>query len=66
MAVYGIIILSSLFVANSYQKYALSEGGDLDSVTKEYLTSEEYRGRESSELIRRLQKEDDDPLMRID
>ncbi|MCY7810868.1 YfhO family protein [Bacillus spizizenii] len=66
VAVYGVIILSSLFVANTYQKYALSEGGGLDSVTKAYLTGEEYKGQESSELIRRLQKEDDDSLMRID
>ncbi|MBG9770250.1 YfhO family protein [Bacillus vallismortis] len=65
-AVYGVVILSTLFVANTYQKYALSEGGGLDSVTKAYLMGEEYKGQESSELIRRLQKEDDDPLMRID
>ncbi|MGF7536383.1 YfhO family protein [Bacillus mexicanus] len=65
-AVYGVVILSSLFIANIYQKYALSEGGGLDSVTKAYLTGEEYKGQEASELIRRLQKEDDDPLMRID
>ncbi|MCY8790671.1 YfhO family protein [Bacillus inaquosorum] len=66
VAVYGVIILSSLFVANTYQKYTLSEGGGLDSVTKAYLTGEEYKGQESAELIKRLQKEDDDPLMRID
>ncbi|MEC2065590.1 YfhO family protein [Bacillus inaquosorum] len=66
VTVYGVIILSSLFVANTYQKYTLSEGGGLDSVTKAYLTGEEYKGQESSEIIRRLQKEDDDPLMRID
>ncbi|MCY8474572.1 YfhO family protein [Bacillus halotolerans] len=66
LAVYGVVILSSLLVANTYQKYALSEGGGLDSVSKSYITSEEYKGDEQSQLIRRVQKEDNDPLVRID
>lgn len=66
LTVYAVIILSAVLIVNIYQKYVLSEGGGLQTVSNTYLTSREYKGEEQTELISRLQSKDTDPLARLD
>ncbi|MFN2747893.1 YfhO family protein [Bacillus sp. z60-18] len=64
---HGCILASSVVIANTYEKYVLSEGSDIQSVTKSYLTSNEYNGKEQRELLENIKKDDGgDPYTRID
>ncbi|KXZ22774.1 YfhO family protein [Bacillus nakamurai] len=65
-AVYAIVILTAVLTANTYEKYALSEGGKLYTVSNAFLTGDDYKGSEQSGLIQRLQKKDPDPYARVD
>ncbi|MBT2572394.1 YfhO family protein [Bacillus sp. ISL-51] len=65
-AVYAIVILTAVLTANTYEKYALSEGGKLYTVSNAFLTGADYKGSEQSGLIQRLQKKDPDPYARVD
>lgn len=61
------ILLSSVLVANTYQKYVLSESSGIKNVTKSYLTSNEYNGEEQRRLLNNIRKDDKgDPYTRID
>ncbi len=54
-------------MANTYQKYVLSESSGIKDVTKSYLTSNEYDGEEQRRLLNNIRKDDDgDPYTRID
>ncbi|MBS4162201.1 YfhO family protein, partial [Klebsiella pneumoniae] len=42
----GCILVSTVLIANVYEKYVLSEGSDIKSVSKDYMTSNDYDGEE--------------------
>ncbi|WP_307893692.1 YfhO family protein [Bacillus swezeyi] len=67
LLLHGCLLASAVLVANTYQKYVLSEASDIKSVTKSYLTSNEYNGEEQRELLENMKKDDGgDPYTRID
>ncbi|MES5397924.1 YfhO family protein [Bacillus amyloliquefaciens] len=65
-AVYGVILLTAVLTANTYEKYALSEGGKIYTVSHTFMTGPDYKGKEQAELIQRLKEKDPDPFARLD
>ncbi|NPC91903.1 YfhO family protein [Bacillus sp. WMMC1349] len=67
LLLHGCILFTAILVANMYQQYVLSEGSDIQSVSKHYLTSNEYDGEEQRALLQKIKKDDGaDPYTRID
>ncbi|MEC1591638.1 YfhO family protein [Bacillus sonorensis] len=63
----GCILVSTVLIANVYEKYVLSEGSDIKSVSKDYMTSNDYDGEEQRKLLQNMKKDDGgDPYTRID
>ncbi len=65
-AVYAVILLTAVLTANTYEKYALSEGGKIYTVSHTFMTGPDYKGKEQTELIQRLKEKDPDPFARLD
>ncbi|QOQ55855.1 YfhO family protein [Bacillus amyloliquefaciens] len=65
-AVYGVILLTAVLTANTYEKYALSEGGKIYTVSHTFMTGPDYKGKEQAELIQHLKEKDPDPFARLD
>ena len=67
LVLHGCLLASAVFVANTYEKYVLSESSEIKSVSKSYLTSNDYDGEEQRELLENIKKDDGgDPYTRID
>ncbi|HLR68875.1 MAG TPA: YfhO family protein [Virgibacillus sp.] len=60
------ILATNLYIANFYQKDTISEGGDVQTVSKEFLLSEEYNGKNQRDLIKQIKQKENDPFARID
>lgn len=60
------LILICLFTSNVYQIVKLPSSGSAQAVTKEFMRSDAYNGKEQQELIRKIQDREDDSFYRID
>jgi len=61
-----LIILTSITNANYFQEKRLTKTGTEFRVSKEFMMSDEYNGADQREVIRLIQKQEKDPLARID
>lgn len=61
-----LMILSSMYIANSFQNVRLTNTGTEYRVSREYMMSDQYNEADQQKLIRLLQKRENDPLARID
>lgn len=60
------LVISSLFTSNFYQYVKLSQEGDVQSSTKEWMHSEAYYSDDQRALLQRIQDEEEDEFYRID
>ncbi|MED4534270.1 YfhO family protein [Metabacillus fastidiosus] len=61
-----IVIILNIYIANSYEEIKLSYGGKVHQSSTDFMLSDEYNGEEQRELIKKIQKEENDPFARID
>ncbi|WP_430001249.1 YfhO family protein [Metabacillus fastidiosus] len=61
-----VLIILNIYIANSYEEIKLSYGGKVQQSSTDFMLSDEYNGEEQRELIKKIQKEEDDPFARID
>ncbi|GGB49166.1 hypothetical protein GCM10011409_28470 [Lentibacillus populi] len=59
------VLLTCVLLANVYQ-YAISEAGSVQKVTKSYLLSDRYNGKEQRELLQKVKEQDAGSFYRID
>ncbi|MBE1553231.1 YfhO family protein [Sporosarcina limicola] len=63
----SLVLVTSLLSANIYQKQTLTYNkGTTYGITKEFMMSEAYYGKDQRQLINMIQAEESDPLARID
>lgn len=60
------LILISIFTSNVYQMVKLPSSGSAQAVTKEFMRSDAYNGKDQQELIRKIQDREGDSFYRID
>lgn len=60
------IVLTSIVIVNFFQEKRLTITGEESRVSKELMMSDKYNGSDQQELIRLIQKQEKDPLARID
>lgn len=60
------LILISITTSNVYQMVKLPSAGSAQAVTKEFMQSDEYNGKDQLELIRKIQERENDSFYRID
>ncbi|MGG3926457.1 YfhO family protein [Metabacillus fastidiosus] len=61
-----VLIILNIYIANSYEEIKLSYGGKVQQSSTDFMLSDEYNGEEQRELIKKIQKEENDPFARID
>ncbi|KAB2332144.1 YfhO family protein [Cytobacillus depressus] len=61
-----IIVVSCVSIANFFQEERLTKTGTEYRVSKEFMQSDLYNGKQQEELIRFIQSEEQDSLARVD
>ncbi|MEH7123672.1 YfhO family protein [Bacillus sp. JJ1773] len=61
-----IIVVSCVSIANFFQEEKLTKTGTEYRVSREFMQSDLYNGKHQEELIRFIQKVEEDPLARVD
>ena len=61
-----LLLITSIAIANAYQETHLSAAETESKVSKEFMNSDQYRGDDQQKVIERIQKQEKDPLARID
>lgn len=61
-----VVLISSIWIANGFQSEKVTFAGTDEEVTKKWMNSDAYNGKDQQELIDLLQVREKDPLMRID
>src|SRR5699024_9717670 len=61
-----MLVMLSLYTSNLYQMIKLPNGESKQAVTKEYMKSDQYNGRDQLELIQEIQQQEGDPFYRMD
>lgn len=60
------IVITSIYVANTFQEVKLSNVGNVKDSTRELMRSDAYNGKDQLALIRKIQADDQDSFARID
>lgn len=60
------LVCISLLTSNVYQMVKLPSAGSSQAVTKDFMQSDEYNGKDQQEIIRNIQSREDDSFYRID
>ena len=61
-----MLVMLSLYTSNLYQMIKLPNGESTQAVTKEYMKSDQYNGRDQLELIQEIQQQEGEPFYRMD
>ncbi|WP_257346784.1 YfhO family protein [Pseudalkalibacillus decolorationis] len=65
VVLHGGVLLTFILFANVFQ-YAISGVGEVNQVSKGYLVSDKYNGKEQRQLLKQIKNRESNPFYRID